>query len=205
MRALKISMIVVALAAIGGCGDDDRPGRPDAGGAVDGGSTADGGPGSDAGGAADGGSMDGGGTTDAGATDGGAPPTDGGRDTRCDDGTDPLCPMPEPTCGAGEVAAVQGSCWQCVNARTCRPWGEAGCADDMGCSPTERCDTCATSSCAACDDCVAACVEHGCPTETTLTCRCARPTCDPGFVAVIQEGCWVCVDLATCGISRGGC
>lgn len=80
------------------------------------------------------------------------------RDTHCDDGTQPTCRMPEPTCLEHEVLAYQNNCYVCVNSVTCLPWGQANCQVDENCAEGEYCDMCATSSCPMCDDCVAACV-----------------------------------------------
>lgn len=206
---VRISPIVLSallVSGLAGCGD----GSADDAGVTPG---MDAGPSGSDGGAADAGAaMDGGGGVDAGASDGGAgdggardaAATDGGRSTRCDEG--PLtCDALPPTCGELEVAAIRDGCWVCVNAITCRPWGEPGCASDQTCAPTERCDPCATGSCPFCEDCVAGCEAHGCPTETTLTCRCVRPDCGEGNVAVIDEGCWICVSLGSCAVVRDSC
>ncbi len=211
MRTRAIWVGLLAIADLGGCGagsadDGGLPPVMDAGatgsdgGAADAGAAMDGG-GADDGGASDGGASDGG-ASDGGASDGGS--SDAGRSTRCDEG--PLrCDAAPPTCGELEVAAIEDGCWECVNAITCRPWGEPGCASDQTCGPTERCDPCATGSCPFCEDCVAGCEAHGCPTEATLTCRCARPDCGDGNVAVIDEGCWICVSLGSCAVVRDSC
>lgn len=120
------------------------------------------------------------------------------RDAQCDDGTTPICAMIPPDCDASEVLAHQNDCYVCVNPATCLPWGEAGCGSDEECDASQWCNPCASSSCPTCDDCVAACVDHNCPTETELLCFGARPDCDPDEVAILEDGCWVCVALATC-------
>lgn len=120
------------------------------------------------------------------------------RDARCDDGTQPICPDAPPQCESWEILAYQEYCYACVNPQTCHPWGEAGCESDQDCSPEQYCDRCGSSSCLGCKDCVPACIDHGCPTETLLLCYGVRPDCDPGQVAVIEDGCWVCVDMNTC-------
>ncbi len=128
------------------------------------------------------------------------------RDTSCDDGTEPICLMEPPVCDPySEILAVQQECWECVNPMTCLPWGEPGCEDDDWCPPDQECDSCATSSCPDCDDCLAACVPHGCPTEEDLLCWCARPDCGPDAVSVIYDGCWICVDRLTCQQVAEGC
>jgi len=116
----------------------------------------------------------------------------------CATEAEPLCNMLRPECGDGEILAYQDHCFACVNPATCRPWGEPGCETDMDCSPETTCDFCGTSSCPYCRDCVAACVPHGCPTEPEALCYMIRPDCGDGGVAVVQEGCWVCVDMTSC-------
>jgi len=124
------------------------------------------------------------------------------RDDHCDDGTEPLCNMIPPVCAVDEILAHQNQCYVCVNPGTCQPWGEPGCAQDQDCGEADYCDPCASSSCPECDDCVAACAPHGCPTETDLLCFGIRPECGENGVAVIESGCWVCKDLQTCGEAR---
>ncbi len=119
-------------------------------------------------------------------------------DMSCDDGTELLCDMEPPECGEHEILAVQDNCYVCVNPVSCAPWGEPGCDSDMDCGPKDYCYFCATSSCPMCDDCVAACIPHDCPTEDELMCYGVREDCGEGGVAVIQDGCWVCVYLDTC-------
>ena len=72
------------------------------------------------------------------------------------------------------------------------------CESNSACDPHSWCDPCATSSCPDCDDCVAGCLLHGCPTEDQPQCRMLRPDCVPGQVSVLSDGCWVCVDAQTC-------
>ena len=127
------------------------------------------------------------------------------RNTSCDDGSDVLCDMIPPRCREGEILAAQNACWVCVNPATCRPWGEAGCKQDTDCSPEDFCDPCGTSSCPLCGDCLPACTPHGCPSEQELLCNCARPDCGSKAVAVISDGCWICVDLSTCQPTGEGC
>lgn len=72
------------------------------------------------------------------------------------------------------------------------------CSSDADCGATEYCDGCATSSCPVCDDCVAGCVPHGCMSEREPICRAERPECGPDGIAIVRDGCWVCVDARTC-------
>lgn len=72
------------------------------------------------------------------------------------------------------------------------------CESDAECGATEYCDSCAGSSCPGCDDCVSGCVAHMCPTEREPTCRAMRPECGEDGLAIVRDGCWVCVDARTC-------
>lgn len=123
-----------------------------------------------------------------------APP----RDAHCDDGTEPLCDRIPPVCGPHEILAWQDDCYVCVNPATCVPWGQPGCESDRDCPVDAYCNDCATGSCPMCLDCVAGCMEHGCPTEPEPRCNAVRPDCEGGAVAVVRDGCWVCVGLNAC-------
>jgi hypothetical protein len=120
------------------------------------------------------------------------------RDAHCDDGTDPICDRMPPVCTEFEIFAYQENCYVCVNAATCKQWGEAGCSKDPDCKITEWCSPCGTSSCPLCDNCLPACAAHGCPTEELALCNTVRPDCGEGNIAIIRDGCWVCVDMVTC-------
>lgn len=102
----------------------------------------------------------------------------------CVDG-EPLCPETDPA--------------------TLCPATPTLCSTDSDCGPADTCDPCGTSSCPGCEDCVAACVPHGCPTEPEAWCDRIRPTCDAGQVSVVEGGCWSCVSTATCGSGAEGC
>jgi len=183
----RLILITLALSLLTlGCGDDD-PTPPDA--------TMDA-PAADAPtGDADPGDADPG---DAEPGD-----ADPGRNTRCDDGV-LVCALDEPVCDVGEIAAIRDGCWTCINAITCEPWGTPGCETDLSCVAREYCNDCATGSCPGCEDCVAGCVPHECPSEPAVDCRMARPDCGEGNVAVarMEDGarsaCWVCVNRSTC-------
>jgi len=125
-------------------------------------------------------------------------PIEPARDDSCDDGTEPTCEMVPPVCEEHEILAYQNNCYVCVNPVSCKPWGEPGCEGDVDCGPTDYCAFCATSSCPMCDDCIAACIPHNCETEEELMCYGVREECGDDGVAIIQEGCWECVDLDTC-------
>ncbi len=121
-----------------------------------------------------------------------------GRIRLCDDGTDLRCEKPPPQCTEFELLSVRNECWECVNPTTCGPWGTSGCQDDSECPSLMWCDPCGTSSCPDCDDCIAACTGHGCDSEETVTCPDPRLRCPKGYVSVVRNGCWACVDLVTC-------
>ncbi len=120
------------------------------------------------------------------------------RDTQCDDDSEVACDEGQPECGGGELAAIQGGCWECINARTCLPWGEPGCASDADCPPAEYCDPWGTSACLECAEAIAACSDHDCDTGAAVNCLEGRPDCGEGAVSVIRAGCWVCVDRDSC-------
>ncbi len=121
------------------------------------------------------------------------------RDEHCDDGSEVTCAtFAEVVCAEHELLAVQEGCYVCVNPTTCLPWGVRGCEGDSGCSAFERCDACASSSCPVCDDCLPACIPHGCPSEPEALCDMMRPDCGSDAVSVVRSGCWVCVDPGTC-------
>ena len=88
-------------------------------------------------------------------------PVEPAHDPSCDDGTEPLCDMIPPVCEEWEILAYQDNCYVCVNEETCVPWGTPECRTDADCERGEVCDSCGTSSCPFCDDCVAACVPGG--------------------------------------------
>lgn len=120
------------------------------------------------------------------------------REISCDDGTEVTCEGSPPTCQEGELLAVLNSCWKCVNPATCVPWGEPTCEADIDCPASSYCDDCATTSCPTCDDCVAGCVDHTCRTAAEPDCLRDRPDCEVGDFAIIDDGCWTCVDRTTC-------
>jgi hypothetical protein len=128
-----------------------------------------------------------------------------GRDPRCDDGSEPLCDRIPPRCDSTELLAVQGSCYACVNPSTCAPWGVSTCRSNADCGFDTWCNSCGTSSCSGCDDCVSACVPHGCETESVLLCRCPAPDCTDSEQLTAIDGCWACTDIATCEITYRGC
>ncbi len=138
---------------------------------------------------------------------------------------DLICPAP-PSCapmaarGVGPCLLLLGVAWNgrnCVSVggcecegsdcgrlyrdlRTCEAenFGCPGCATSRDCAPGAYCDGCAHGSCPACDDCVADCQPTACRTEERPTCRALRPECQDDEVAVVRNGCWVCVNRSTC-------
>ncbi len=130
-------------------------------------------------------------------------PINGEHDPSCDDGSEPLCDMVEPVCDGHEILAYRNSCYLCVNPATCEPWGVPNCAGDTDCPVDQWCNGCGSSSCPICADCVAACVPHGCETQPEATCDMARPDCGASGVAVIRDGCWICVNRSTCQPTGG--
>lgn len=79
------------------------------------------------------------------------------------------------------------------------------CTRAADCVAGKRCVPCDTTSCAGCPDCVSSCVPHDCVTEAALVdCTMLRPDCIGEAVSVIKDGCWVCVELATCVGSADG-
>jgi hypothetical protein len=101
-------------------------------------------------------------------------------DATTDVGTDAVDPIPD----AGDVQS---------DLDTADP---RFCSGDLECDLNEYCGGC-ISSCDGCDDCRFACQPLTCASEDVLTCRCARPECGAA-VAVVRDGCWVCVDPVTC-------
>jgi len=86
----------------------------------------------------------------------------------------------------------------CIEAHAGCFTGEPGCSTDAECPTTGYCNGCAHGSCPFCDDCVADCVPHRCPTEAEVECRMGRPDCGDNGVAVARDGCWLCVDRESC-------
>ncbi len=87
--------------------------------------------------------------------------------------------------------ACRDAFWPCMQPPSC--------VGDSDCDVGDYCETCASSSCFGCDDCVAGCIPHGCMDTMPLTCARPRPDCGDDGVAVVEvDGCWKCVDRATC-------
>ena len=68
------------------------------------------------------------------------------------------------------------------------------------CLTQAECDILHACLPADCPGCSKTCQPHGCPTELVPTCQMLRPDCFVGAVSVLQDGCWACVDLATCTV-----
>jgi len=120
----------------------------------------------------------------------------------CDDETEAICAMLPPACPSGQIVAVQGGCYECVDPGTCTPVEavETPCEHISECPRGSYCDECGTSSCPACDDCIAICLPYAtaCDDDSTLVCRALRPTCGEGEVSAVIQGCWACLDERTC-------
>ncbi len=117
----------------------------------------------------------------------------------CHDGSEVTCLMAdELECEEHEMVAVINGCYECVNPTTCLPWGENGCQEDHDCNVFEMCEPCWSSSTPESDDCISACVPHGCPTEMEPMCNMPRTDCGDEGVAISWSGCWTCVDKDTC-------
>lgn len=85
---------------------------------------------------------------------------------------------------------------------SCSP--EPGCTSDLDCPESMYCNGCARGSCPACLDCAPDCVPNPCGHEGEPVCDESRPECGTSGVAIVKDGCWVCVDPNTCGeISAG--
>ncbi len=126
----------------------------------------------------------------------------------CDDGSslNPLCDQ-KPPCADGQVAAVIGGCFECVDAQTCEP-PPADCDDGSSLNPL--CDQkppCADGQVAAvisgCFECVDAQTceppPADCDDGSSLNPLCdQKPPCADGEVAAVIDSCFECVDAATC-------
>ncbi|MBU1536986.1 hypothetical protein KKF84_16805 [Myxococcota bacterium] len=134
-----------------------------------------------------------------------------GHDPSCDDGTVPSCRMVEPVCAAPLILAYQDDCYLCVDPGTCEPPvlnnNNNGnlCTGDVDCDADEWCNECGAASCPGCTDCVAVCQQHSCETEDQANCYMIRPECGYDGVAVVRDGCWVCVMRSNCEEMGGIC
>lgn len=146
-------------------------------------------------------------SVDVGLDPGDVPPDEGPEPDVAPDGTpdaatclDGESTSAEVFCEDGTIGNIVCTCaggvWEC-SPDPCES-STLPCSSDSECSPLDHCEDCATSSCPDCDDCVAGCLPHGCPTERAPTCRMLRPDCSSGEVAVVDDGCWVCVNRRTC-------
>ena len=119
----------------------------------------------------------------------------------CDSETLAECDLERPECGEDEVSIIREGCWLCVDQNTCEPITtntDANCDSDQDCPVGESCNQCATASCSGCNDCVGLCQDSPCESEDTAECDLDRPACRDGFISIIREGCWLCVDQNTC-------
>ncbi len=152
------------------------------------------------------------------------PDCSGGRFCAAE-GLCPACPEPEPCTpmdarGEGLCDAFFGWAWtgeactsvsgcSCVGAECDRLFDSleacerryascGGCTSDVTCGVSGWCNPCARGSCPECDDCVQDCAPSRCATGEMPTCRAIRPECGETGVAIVVDGCWLCVDAYTC-------
>lgn len=153
--------------------------------------------------------------------------SDCGGGSFCSEGPCPLCPDPDvcrpmDAVGEGFCDLALGVVWDgasCVSISGCSCSGAdcgrlhssleaceavtamctsmGGCTTDLECGNASWCDPCAHGSCPACADCVQDCAPSPCATGEAPTCRLRRPECGDG-VAIVRDGCWVCVDAHSC-------
>ncbi|MBN2723924.1 MAG: hypothetical protein JXR95_07645 [Deltaproteobacteria bacterium] len=131
------------------------------------------------------------------------------RDDHCDNSTEIICDTSVPQCGEDTILAYIDGCYECVNPETCLPpWEEpVVCYGDDECEYNEWCNPCGGSSCENCEDCVSTCTAHSCTTQTPeeLECYMTRPECSENYTAIIEDGCYLCIDPVTCETSTTDC
>lgn len=122
------------------------------------------------------------------------------RETTCETEPNPSCRSLPPVCAESELLVVRSGCWQCVDQVTCEPSQvqETTCSTNSDCDVGSYCDECATSSCPSCADCIGLCTVSSCESEAQAVCEEEPPSCDSGTVLIIQDGCWLCVDITSC-------
>ncbi len=121
----------------------------------------------------------------------------------CDDGSEINCQMGMPACDPPtSIPALQKGCWVCVEPISCLPpEAEDHCASSNECYTNDACPlgyACTTMlSCYNAE--WPACAPHECWTQSieALECNGLKPDCGNG-VAIINAGCWVCVDATGC-------
>ena len=127
----------------------------------------------------------------------------------CDDGSVALCTVVPPECGDGEVLAVRGGCFSCVDARTCEapgppPSSSCGGIAGLTCAAGEYCNYTPDQMCGAADH-LGTCetVPEVCPAVIDPVCGCDGITyqnaCQAASsgVAVASDG--ACQSANTCG------
>jgi len=72
------------------------------------------------------------------------------------------------------------------------------CTLDSECADNEYCNPCGTTPCFDCDGCLSACTTHSCTTENEAQYDSVRPECGVNNFAIVEDGCWKCVDSLTC-------
>lgn len=76
--------------------------------------------------------------------------------------------------------------------------GGPGCNADLDCPESMYCNGCDRGSCPVCLDCQADCAPLPCGSEPEPACDAPKPECGEGGVAIVRDGCWVCVDPGSC-------
>lgn len=105
-----------------------------------------------------------------------------------------LCNALRPDCGAGEVSIARDGCWLCVDQRTCEA------PDDP--SPGVDCET--NNDCGLAEQCGVGpdgrrfCEDTGCISEDSILCFSLLPICEEGQTRISVNGCWACVEIASC-------
>lgn len=79
-------------------------------------------------------------------------------ESACQNSTESSCDHPARSCDQGSVLGLMDNCLSCLNPVTCKPWGQAGCTSNADCPANDTCNSCATSSCPLCDNCLGGCL-----------------------------------------------
>ena len=122
------------------------------------------------------------------------------QDSPCQSEEVAECDRVRPRCDEGLVSVIREGCWQCVDQIACEPSliPQGMCMTNDECEVGSYCDECATSSCQGCADCVGLCTVSSCESEAQAVCEEEPPSCEPGTVLIIRDGCWLCVGRDSC-------